>query len=473
MLRKTPIGSNPSNQLNTSTTSHSKTSKLSLTDSDIKLDPSDCTTSIEFLLSSIVLTMDLKSNQALALLSNSSTLLIHVIVKGLKGNFEPIINWYKELFIHCKVLVRIFSVEAEGVTAIFHVLDIIKAGLYSKSVEVANWSLRLLGKIASQMNEYGISGVAWDWFINENGCLHIILHSIENHKELLSENIVSVLCQFGMHNLKELFTHNMKLAIEDHIGYTKLITRLIEPLAKYKTIHDELINQGIITFWLDYGCRKVDVNTNIGERITALSLLVEIWLHFSVGVEDERKDLIIRLLQRACRDKSIEVQVLAISLLFKLLENFALEHNPYALFMYKSLTFALVENHQRVELRELILENFIIIFEDCNTIPVNILLDPFIKQLRASNSSIFTFNLFDFTFFTSVAEHPKLQIKNALQILDLLAKLYISSHLLSYCAIKPFIMIVRRFKKQISLCSYMENLIKVIKSIKVVCIKCI
>ena len=469
MKGKTPIGSNSSKQLDTAATSHSKTPKLSLTDSDIKADPSDCTTSIEFLLSTVVLKMGLKSNQALALLSNSSALLVHVIIKGLKGNFEPIINWYRELSTHCKVLVRIFSTEPEGVTATFRVLDIIKAGLYSNSAEVANWSLRLLGKIANQMNEHGISGVAWDWFISENGCLQIILQSIESRKGLISENIVSVLCQFGAHNLKELFTHNMKLPIEGHKTYTELITRLIEPLAKYKTIHDELINQGIITFWLDFGSRKADVvNINVGERTAALSLLVEIWSHFSVDVKDECKDLIILLLRRACRDKSIEVQVLAISLLFRLLEDLALERNPYALFMYKSLTFALVENHQRIELREFILENFKIIFENCNTIPVNILLDPFIKQARGSNGLTFAFNLFDFTFFTSVAKHPKLQIKNALQILELLAKPYISSHLLSYWAIKPFIIIANRFKKQVSLCSYMSNLIKVIKNVKVV-----
>jgi hypothetical protein len=34
------------------------------------------------------------------LLTNGSKYLSHVVAKGVKGDYEPIIAWYKELFAH-------------------------------------------------------------------------------------------------------------------------------------------------------------------------------------------------------------------------------------------------------------------------------------------------------------------------------------------------------------------------------------
>ena len=39
----------------------------------------------------------MKPKQCAALLTNNNQYLMHSVVKGLKGNFEPIITWYEEL----------------------------------------------------------------------------------------------------------------------------------------------------------------------------------------------------------------------------------------------------------------------------------------------------------------------------------------------------------------------------------------
>jgi len=442
--------------------------KLNIEHLNSNHDCNNATTVIEFLLFTLISKMKLKATQALALLANSNTLLIHVIIKGLKGQFDPVISWYKELFAHCESLVKLFKTDPEGLSSTFHVLDIIKSGLHSKSLEVGNWTLRLMGKVASGMNDEEMSGAAWDWFVRENGGLQVILSSITRTKDLINENLVSVLCQFGRYNSMELFTHNIKLSIQDQRMYMEFVTDLLEPLADHKLTRDELMDKGIIEFWINLACGKGDIaNSNTQERATALKLLTKIWLTFPSIIEDEYSDLIIRLLQRANRDKAIGLQTTSVALLFTLLHNFAFDRNHFALLIYKTLTFALVENYQKEELRELILINFRIILEDFNTIPLNVLLDPLIKQIRSSEGITSFFNLFDLEFFEIVAKHSKLSIRNAIQVLDILAKPYVYNQVLANCTFDSFIVIANRFKENGQFGSFMKKFIKVVLSIHI------
>lgn len=72
------------------------------------------------------------------------------------------------------------------------------------------------------------------------------------------------------------------------------------------------------------------------------------------------------------------------------------------------------------------MSNFVYIFERINTIPIGILIDPIIKQIQMSEGVTYRFNVFDFDFFTVLAKHSRLTIKNAIQIVDLMAKAYLN-----------------------------------------------
>ena len=45
--------------------------------------------------------------------------------------------------------------------------------------------------------------------------------------------------------------------------------------------------------------------------------------------------------------------------MFKILEFFGSDRNPYAPIIYKMLTFSLIENYENLILREFLLKNFI------------------------------------------------------------------------------------------------------------------
>lgn len=85
------------------------------------------------------------------------------------------------------------------------------------------------------------------------------------------------------------------------------------------------------------------------------------------------------LLKRGMRSRSTLLNHASIVFLFRLLDTFSEDRNLYAPIIYKTLTFAVVENHHNSDLREFFLLNFLNTFKSITTIPVGVLLDPLIK----------------------------------------------------------------------------------------------
>lgn len=55
----------------------------------------------------------MKPKQAAALLTNSNQYLLHSVVKGLKGNYDPIIKYYKMLGKNTHHLWNLIQLESE------------------------------------------------------------------------------------------------------------------------------------------------------------------------------------------------------------------------------------------------------------------------------------------------------------------------------------------------------------------------
>lgn len=62
------------------------------------MDTSETSNCLEFLLTSLCRIMDLRPKQAAGLLTNNNKYLAVVVMKGFKGDFRPIINWYQEIY---------------------------------------------------------------------------------------------------------------------------------------------------------------------------------------------------------------------------------------------------------------------------------------------------------------------------------------------------------------------------------------
>lgn len=56
----------------------------------------------------------MKPKQSAALLTNNNQFLTHCVVKGVKSKFEPMINWYQEIYQFSKHLSMMLEVEIEN-----------------------------------------------------------------------------------------------------------------------------------------------------------------------------------------------------------------------------------------------------------------------------------------------------------------------------------------------------------------------
>ena len=61
---------------------------------NLERDPSDTESCLEMLLNTLCRNFKMKPKQAAALLTNNNQYLVHSVVKGVKGRFEPVVSWY-------------------------------------------------------------------------------------------------------------------------------------------------------------------------------------------------------------------------------------------------------------------------------------------------------------------------------------------------------------------------------------------
>lgn len=388
-------------------------------------DPNETESVLEYVLTTISQAMGLNPKQAAGLLSNNNKYLVHVCVKGVKGDFEKISQWYQTIYSTCRRLAELIDREEEQGTVSL-ALKIVSCGLFSPNYDIVVWCLRVLSKLGSELDIRKLLGAAYEWFIDQDGGLSAIIYATTKHADII-ENIVSVMTQFGKYNMLELFNLHLKNLTPDQAQYMDLITDIYSTVADTFIAKEALVNSGVLDFWIDTAIQQADGDgqSTIPEKTSALSFLAEVWITKCERV-DSRDDIavsILKLLNKGSRDRSKNLKFCCFTILFKLLEVFTSEHNNYAPKIYKSLTFLLVENHQDNDVREFMFKNFSDVFNNIKNIPIAILLESLMKQISLSGNVTYHFNIFDFEFFQVIAKHPRLHLKLAIDFVDLLGKI--------------------------------------------------
>jgi hypothetical protein len=116
---------------------------------------------LEFLIISFSHHFQLKPKQAAGLLTQGGKYLAHIIVKGLKGQYEPVVAWYQAIFSALKHLFAlIIKEETNGSIAL--ILSTLRPGLLSKHVETTLWTCRVLYSLGKEMQDKGLLGTAWE-----------------------------------------------------------------------------------------------------------------------------------------------------------------------------------------------------------------------------------------------------------------------------------------------------------------------
>ena len=112
-------------------------------------------------------------------------------------------------------------------------------------------------------------------------------------------------------------------------------------------------------------------------------------------------------------------------------------------------------------MREFMLRNLQAIFEKYQTIPVEIFLEPFIKQIKISESKSYLVNLFDIEFIYVAVKHRKLKVTIGLELFDLLAKTKLNSYSFSIFATEAMDILIDRFLHEDIFLEYTVKLVKI------------
>ena len=401
-----------------------------LTDEVAKLKQLNQTRSVlEFIIVAICKSMSLNSKQAAALLTDNKKYLTHILTKGLTNkNFEPVIYFYQNILSNIDYFMKLLEINSIAYPNqisknIELSLSTFKPGLLSKNMEVVYICSRLLSKIALECIENNLISAAWDWFISPNGGLEGCLLCFKKHNDA-SEVVVTLMNNFGRFHIYELFTVYLKQFLQNDGAYFTFVSDIIPTFSKLSNFCDEFEKNNLKKFFLDY-ILEVSRSPNVNERIKSCLFLSEILISFSIYFTSEEENYrILSIFKALYKDSNHLVQYTSISQLFRVLLIFSSERNSFVPILYKALIFCFIEYHHDLSIRELMLSNFGYLFKVVLSIPVGIMVEPYVKQIQYNLGKTYYFNLNDISFLTTVARHPRYNVKEAILTLDVLGKIF-------------------------------------------------
>ena len=401
-----------------------------LTDEVAKLKQLNQTRSVlEFIIVAICKSMSLNSKQAAALLTDNKKYLTHILTKGLSNkNFEPVLFFYQNILANIDYFMKLIEINSIAYPNqisknIELSLSTFKPGLLSKNIEVVFICSRLLSKIALECIENNLISAAWDWFIGPNGGLEGCLLCFKKHNDA-AEVVVTLMNNFGRFHIYELFTVYLKQFLQSDGAYFTFVSDILPTFSKLSNFCEEFEKNNLKKFFLEY-ILEVSRSPNINERIKSALFLSEIWINFSMYfVSEEENYRILSMFKTLYKDNNHLVQYTSINQLFRVLLVFSSERNSFVPIIYKTLIFCFIEYHYDLSIRELMLSNFNYLFKMVLSIPVGIMVEPYVKQIQYNLGKTYYFNLNDISFLVTVARHPRYNVKEAMLTLDVLGKIF-------------------------------------------------
>ena len=394
---------------------------------------------LEFLILTFCKCFKLSPRVSAGLLVQKIEYLTKLIINGLKGDFIPILEWYDLILNSFAQILHLTESEQSSIQLLFTCL---KPGIKSKNPEVKIKSVEIMQFFHNKYKTF--ENICWEWFFDQSDiikdCFELILSQIENYLIFFQ-----LLFDFSKKHLSEVFTIKLTEHCKNNALYINFISILLPdisqaPFAQY------FYNQEIIDYWVELSLKESerDLRDN-SNRIFFIGFLSDLWCRFPayIEIQEELANTILGIIKRAARSSSKVLQIMTFGRLFHLLSVFCDLKYSFAPIIYKTLTFFLIEKYSDDNIREFLLNNMKLALNEFSLIPLGILLEPLIKQSLIGKN--IKFNIFDFDFYNFISQHPRLTIKDAVLLLDLLGKIFLNDYLYSSLSKISFLIITARF----------------------------
>ena len=362
---------------------------------------------------------------------------------------------------------------------------------------------------------------AWLWFVNNNG-IGSSLNALETHPTIAVE-IVEMVIQLTEGHFKELFqVHLRKVNVSAApllTFFDQFLIQASKSAEDKKALQQHGLLKNITAFALELSYSKQSNNnlltgSNNSKRVDeigAVQLLLKVWLLFPDEFikEADHASRVLALLRKQCRASDTSTVMTALSGLFDICEvSLGIpkpRHQDFASRTYKMLIFSLIEsisvlgdsssgvgqkalskkgnsktkslsapvavrnsrkrkeyqddpNAEVTLLRSFIALNMRRLFKapGGTKLPVDVLIEPFVRQI-----SIHGYNVEDLSLLASLAGHPRLPLKQAVLMMDLLAKVSITDLVYSRSASSTLVNVAISFVDETAVRRYLVRLAKV------------
>lgn len=117
-------------------------------------------------------------------MTDGSKYLAHILIKGLRGDYEPVISWLMAVYSASRHFSSLLKDEDQNAIML---LNALKGGMYSKNKEVCLWTLKVFNKIAYDLGSSPFGDSAQRWFVGAEGGLEGAVYALKKFTDVAPE----------------------------------------------------------------------------------------------------------------------------------------------------------------------------------------------------------------------------------------------------------------------------------------------
>ena len=395
-----------------------------------------CETTLEFFIISLCKNFNINPAQSIGLLSNNRQYLSVLCKSGINGNYLTIKKWLEDLQINFDIILKLIMKYEDGTYMSY---CIIGTALCSKNLDVSIYSIDLLSKLYEKV------GLNVPWF-TKIGINSFIFAFIKHNTKILY--FLEAMCNFIKSN-EAIFFQEIKNKINTDTEYKTLILDLFPTIIPYsKEIKNDNFKSLFQKFLLEI-CLHEEYQLTY-----SCSILCEIFFYYHENINDDIENKIILFFKKCIRSFSSNTYGAAIAKIFVLVTKISKSYNQYAPGILKCLVALLIEMYDDIIRREIFLENFENFFNEQKQVPLDIFFDPYINKIKSCNN----YNICDFTFLWKIIEHPRLEYKDYINIINFLINVSLKNDVFNRCSLFVMEKILNDFYPKLANEEQIDNL---------------
>ena len=372
-----------------------------------------CETALEFFIISLCKNFDIKPSQAIALLSNNRQYLSVLCKSGINGNYITIKKWLEDLQINFDILLKLILKYEDG---IYMSYCIIGTSLCSKNLDVSIYSIEILSQL------YKSVGLNVPWFI-KLGINSFFFAFIKHEKKI--PFFLNAMCEM-IHNNEAIFFQEIKNKINSDNEYKSLIFDIFPTLIPPCT---QINNSDFKSLFLNF---LFDICLHEEYKLTySCSIICEAFFNFHEKINDDIENKIILFFKKCLRSFTSNTYGSIIEKIFVLITKISKSYNQYAPGILKCLVALFIEMYDDIIRREIFLINFDNFLNEEKQVPLDIFLESYINKIKSCNN----YNLCDFDFIYKIVNHPRIEFKDIINIINFLLNVSLKNKYFNRCAI--------------------------------------